>query len=252
MVPAVWHMVEKLGSHVGKQGRLATKTTKAAQSTWPEAPPGLTKFKPLKRNKVQQEANDLLAPTWTIIPEDIQGKLQALSIGPAKPDEPELTDLLKTHMAVLPQQVQDAVTKLTTPEPITEREIAAKLKSQVTDLKNLSIRNTQLQTKIDNVKAQYASQVQDTQDLQVKLTDGQKALKALSEDYVKAVNQSPAPVDLTEPTGQPEQIPTLNLLRIDWASPLLRSKRPNFMGCLGGPIRTLMIQQSAGKLRLRH
>ena len=61
--------------------------------------------------------------------------------------------LLKTHMRALPQQAQELVSKLTTPEPITERDIAGKLKGQVTELKNTSIRKNQLQVKVDGVKA---------------------------------------------------------------------------------------------------
>ena len=93
-------------------------------------------------------------------------------------------------MAALPQAVQEVVTKLTQPIPDTEKEIAQKLKTQVTDLKTISIRKTQLQTKLDQVKAQYASMLQDMQDLQSKLTDGQQRLKTLSEQYMKAVNQT--------------------------------------------------------------
>ena len=44
---------------------------------WLESPPGLTKIKPLKRTKVQQEATQLL---WTTLPEDTQTKIQALGI----------------------------------------------------------------------------------------------------------------------------------------------------------------------------
>ena len=89
--------------------------------------------------------------------DDTQTKLQALGVGPTQPEEPQLKDALKPHMESLPQQVQDlVVTKLTTPEPCTEREIAAKLKGQVSELKNMSIKKTQLQTKIDHVKSQYA------------------------------------------------------------------------------------------------
>ena len=93
-----------MSSHLGKgkgQGRPTGKTLMNPASQWPEPPPGLTKFKPLKKNKVQQEATELLASTWTVLPENIQNKLQALGIGPNKPEEPELTDLLKTHMAHL-------------------------------------------------------------------------------------------------------------------------------------------------------
>ena len=79
-------------------------------------------------------------------------------------------------MDALPPQVQQIVNKLAAPEPCTEREIATKLKGQVTELKTLSIRKNQLQEKIDGVKAQYASLLTDMQDLQAKLADGQKAL----------------------------------------------------------------------------
>ena len=187
-------------------GRPTGKLSKA-QGSWPDAPPGLAKVKPLKISRVQQEATDLLAATWTTLTEDTQHRLQAIGIGPTKPDEPELKDVLKSHMEALPQQVQDLVTKLTTPEPCTEREIAAKLKGRVTELKNLSMRKTQLQAKIDNVKAQYAALLTDMQELQTKLTEGQQALKTLSDDYMKAVNQTPTPSQLPTAQGEAEQIP---------------------------------------------
>ena len=93
---------------------------------------------------MQQEATELLNGSWSTLPEETQIKLQALGIGP---EEPELTDILKTHMDALPPQVQQIVTKLTAPEPCTERDIATKLKGQVTDLKAMSIRKNQLQEK---------------------------------------------------------------------------------------------------------
>ena len=105
------------------------------------------------------------------------------------------------------ENTQEVVTKLTTPEPCTEREIAAKLKGRVTELKNLSMKKTQLQGRIDQVKTQYATLLTDMQDLQVKLTEGQQALKCLSEEYMKAVNQTPAPAELPSTSGEGEQIP---------------------------------------------
>ena len=187
-------------------GKPTGKLTKAARQ-WPEAPPGLPKVRPLKISKMQQEATDLLATTWTTLTEDTQTRLQALGIGPQKPEEPELKDVLKSHMESLPQQVQDLVNKLTTPEPCTEKEIAGKLKGRVTELKNLSMRKTQLQAKIDNVKAQYAALLTDMQELQTKLTEGQQSLKSLSDDYMKAVNQTPTPSELPAAHGEAEQIP---------------------------------------------
>ena len=128
---------------------------------------------------MQQEATDLLSTSWSTLPEETQTRLQALGIGPSKPEEPELTDIL-----------QQIVTKLTAPEPCTEREIATKLKGQVTQLKTLSIRKNQLEEKIDGVKAQYASLLTDMQNLRSKLADGQKALHQLAQDYMKMAVES--------------------------------------------------------------
>ena len=84
----------------------------------------------------------------------------------------------------------------------------------------MSVKKTQLQAKIDQVKSQYGSLLKDTQELQSKLAEGLTTLKTLSEDYMKAVNQTPAPEDLTEPRVKVNRFPwQLNLLSIAWASP---------------------------------
>ena len=88
-----------------------------ANQQWLESPPGLSKMKPLKRSKVQQEATELLSTSWASLPEETQTKLQAFGIGPSKPEEPELKDLLKTHMDALPQQVQQTCLLYTSPSP---------------------------------------------------------------------------------------------------------------------------------------
>ena len=97
-------------------GKPANKANNGSRN-WPEPPPGLSKLKPLKRTKVQQEATELLSTAWTSLSEDTQTKLQAIGIGPRKPEEPQLQEVLKSHMQSLPPQVQDLVNKLTTPEP---------------------------------------------------------------------------------------------------------------------------------------
>lgn len=115
--------------------------------------------------------SDLLASTWDVIPESIQPKLQALGLGPQQPEEPELTDLLKTHTALRQavrggQQTDQALCQRL------RKTLRPSSKTQVTDLKTISIRKTQLQSKLDQVKSQYAALLQDMQDLQIKLTDG--------------------------------------------------------------------------------
>ena len=87
------------------------------------------------------------------------------------------------------------VTKLTQPLPDTEKELAQKLKAQVGDLKTVSIKKNQLQTKLDQIKSQYAAMLQDMQELQTRLTEGQQRLKQLSDQYMK-VTQTPLPTGL--------------------------------------------------------
>ena len=53
------------GKGYGKPCNRAT-----GNQTWLESPPGLTKIGPLKKSKVQQEATDLLASSWTALSEE--------------------------------------------------------------------------------------------------------------------------------------------------------------------------------------
>ena len=181
-----WPVLKVTQGGTGKgQGRPA-KTDMSRNTTWLDTPPGLDKLKPLKKTKIQKEATELLEPVWSAMSSELQDKLQHLGIGPKKPPEPDLHEMLKTHMASLPAQVQEVVTRLTAPAPVSEQDIAIKLKGQVSDLKNLSMKKTQLQEKLDQTKAQYQTLLHEMQELQQKLTDGQQALKLISEDYMTA------------------------------------------------------------------
>lgn len=125
-----WPTPKSTGKGKG-QGDRGKQTMHPQTTSWPrktyqealmDTPPGLTKLRPLKKGKDQQAAAELLASTWDVIPEGIQGKLQPLGLGPPPQEEPELTDLLKTHMAALPQAVQEVVTKMTQQGPDTEKD----------------------------------------------------------------------------------------------------------------------------------
>ena len=116
--------------------------------------------------------------------------------GPPQPEEPGLAEVLQTHLNALPQAVQDVVNKLNQPIPDTEKALAQKLKTQVTELKTISMKKAQLQTKLGQIKSQYASMLQDMQEHQTRLNEGQKKLKTLSEQYMQAVNKTPMPAEL--------------------------------------------------------
>ena len=167
----------------------------------------MNQLKPLKKNKNQQSAAELLATTWDVIPNEIQGKLAALGLGPPTPAEPGLTEILQTHLNALPQPVQDIVNKLSQPIPATEKDLAQKLKTQVTELKTISMRKAQLQVKLDQTKSQYAAMLQDMQEHQTRLNEGQQKLKTLSEQYMQAVNKTPLPDALASPEDAELPIP---------------------------------------------
>lgn len=208
----------------------------APRRLWGE--PHLSKFKPLKRTKIQREATDLLEGSCPGTFADIQEKLQSLAIGPIKPPEPDLTEMLKTHMASLPTQVQEVVTRLTAPEPITEKDIAIKLKGQVSELKNLSIKKTQLQERLDTTKAQYQTLLNEMQELQQKLNAGQKTLKQTSEECTQAVNKDPAPSEL-ENSMEVEPLPAAwRHLSPIWVCPFRTNKKPSCMVFSNDPTRT--------------
>ena len=215
-----------------------------------DTPPGLNKPRPLRRPKDQQQAAELLTATWDVIPDSIQTKLQALGLGPQPQEEPGLTDLLKTHMSALPQEVQAVVTRLlTAPLPQTEKEIAQQLKQQVTEMKNQSIRKNQLQTKLDQVKSQYAAMLQDMQDIQTKLNEGQQKLKELSDKYMAAVNQTPKPEELNREAATAEPIPmAVESFVTSLGISLTEEQRSQLHGLLkSAPTRREKIQQNAGK-----
>ena len=94
-----------------------------------DKPPGLQKLKPLKKTMPTQAANEILASTWDVIPAEAQSKLQTLGFGPPPQEEP----ILQTHLKELPQAVQDVVNKMHQPIPDTEKALAQKLKTQVTE-----------------------------------------------------------------------------------------------------------------------
>ena len=209
-----WWVIQKSngkGKGQGHSNKLNPTTKgwprKSYQEALMDTPPGLNRPRPLRRPKDQQQAAELLTANWEAIPQTIQSKLQALGLGPQPQEEPGLTDILKTHMTSLPPEVQAVVTKLTTPIPQTEKEIAQQLKNQVTDLKNQSIKKTQLQVKLDQAKSHYAAMLQDMQDIQARLNEGQQKLKQLSDQYMAAVNQAPKPEDLTQEPAASEPIP---------------------------------------------
>ena len=112
-------------------------------------PPGLPVSKAPRPAKLEQSAADILAPAWSSLDEGMRSKLIQLGIDPSpKVDEPDLQSVLKENMASLPAPVKELVERLTKPQPETEKDMASRLKQQVTTLRDLSLKKQALQQKI--------------------------------------------------------------------------------------------------------
>lgn len=90
--------------------------------------------------------SDLLTTSWSSLDSKLQQQLEQLGIRPPPPSpEPDLTDVLKENLSQLLTAVKELVEKITKPPPETERDMAMKLKAQVSTLRDLSHRK-QVQT----------------------------------------------------------------------------------------------------------
>ena len=137
-------------------GGSSRSPTRPKAKQWPVAPPPGLHTRPPKATKIQKATAAILAPAWTTLGKALQDKLQELGISPPPPTpEPDLTEVLVENMAQLPPTVRDLVEKLTRPSPPTEKDVASKLKSQVTLLKDLSHKKATLQGRIDSTKKAY-------------------------------------------------------------------------------------------------
>lgn len=130
-------------------------------------------------------ATDLLTASWTTLDPKLQQQLESLGIKPPEPNpEPDLTDVLKENMSQLPTAVKELVEKITRPPPETERDMAQKLKAQVSILRDLSHRKQVLQNKLDQAKKTYGDMLEEMKGIQTKLEAEQGALNSTSAAYM--------------------------------------------------------------------
>lgn len=123
--------------------------------------------------------------------ENMRSKLVELGINPApKPNEPDLTDVLKENLASLPAPVKELVERITKPQPETEKDMAARLKQQVTTLRDISQKKQQLQLKIDNTKKHYQDLLEEMKTLQTRLEQEQSSLNTISTAYLTKVSST--------------------------------------------------------------
>ena len=170
-------------------------------------PPGLGQ-KPVKLTKIQKATGEALAPAWSSLDPALQQRLQDLGIQPPPPSPgPDLKDVLVENMAQLPPQVRELVEKLTKPSPPTEKDIASKLKTQVSLLKDLSHKRTQLQQKIDHTKRSYQDLLDEMKSIQGRIETEQQALTATSASYMTMVNSAKADLEVLPDAEAGDPVP---------------------------------------------
>ena len=178
---------------------------KTSRSVTP--PPGLWKHGS-RPSKVQKLTGELLASSWDKFDSALQQKLTEIGISPPPPSpEPDLQDVLRDNLAQLPAPVKELVEKITKPQPPTEKDVANKLKHQVSSLRDLSHRKQHLQSKIDATKKAFQDLLNEMKLIQTKIEQEQTELNNTSTAYMTLVSKQPDPVLLVEDAEMKDPVP---------------------------------------------
>ena len=138
------------------QGFAPRSPTPRVQTRSVTPPPALWKGSTNRSTKVQKLTGEILASSWDKLDPGLQQKLTEIGVTPPAPTpEPDLQEVLRDNLAQLPAPVKELVEKITKPQPTTEKDVANKLKQQVSTLRDLSHRKQTLQNKIDATKKSY-------------------------------------------------------------------------------------------------
>ena len=200
---AVRHFVAETSARICSEVRLARwKTTRSVTP-----PPGLWKNNS-RPSKVQKLTGELLASSWNKLDPGLQQKLTEIGISPPPPSpEPDLQDVLRDNLAQLPAPVKELVEKITKPQPPTEKDVANKLKQQVSSLRDLSHRKQTLQSKIDATKKAFQDLLNEMKLIQTKIEQEQAELNNTSTAYMTLVTKQPDPVHLVEDAEMKDPVP---------------------------------------------
>ena len=172
-------------------------------------PPGLGSTRTSKLSHVHKATTDLLRSSWTTLDSKLQQQLEQLGIKPTPPsaDPDDLTHVLKENMAQLPTAVKELVERITKPPPETEKDMALKLKAQVSALRDLSHRKMVLQQKLDTAKKAYGDMLEEMKGIQSKLEAEQGALNSTSATYMEMVKTTKPVVELQDGDAMEDTVP---------------------------------------------
>ena len=150
-----------------------------------DTPPGLPGK--VKKDKTYRDMEVMAQKHWEHLPEEFRSTLQSMGLGKREDTKPpELADILKEHIDLLPDTIKAQVEKIVKPTvEITPKTEALKLKATAGHLRDLTHKKAQIQTKVDTLKDQYKQALQELQDIQLEVERIQKELKDTTEQYAK-------------------------------------------------------------------
>ena len=148
-----------------------------------------------------EETQETLRALYATAGEDQKELLQKLGFEAPQEPTPDLTELLKKHIAQLPPAVREAVEE-PPPEPLSAQEqltdTSRKYKEATTELRLLITRKSALQLKLDRRKKAYNDMLRDMQALDATLKAKQDTVTNLQAELQSSVAAA------TVPGGGPE------------------------------------------------
>ena len=195
------------------QGYAARSPTPRNNARWKNRrsltpPPGLWNGAGPRTSKLQKQTGDLLLSSWDKLDSTLQQKLTELGIAPPTTNpEPDLKDVLRDNLSQRPGPVKELVERITKPQPPTEKDVAIKLKQQVSTLRDLSHRKQTLQSKIDATKKAFQELLDEMKSIQSKIEQEQAELNTTSTAYMSLVSKQPDPVQLSEDADMKDPVP---------------------------------------------
>ena len=184
----MWTGLDKACTRLLGQEVTLTEKVRASPETF-DSSSRIGGHKGARQHQVHKATTNLLTASWTTLDSKLQSQLEQLGIKPPGPSpEPDLTDVLKENLSQLPTAVKELVEKITRPPPESERDMAQKLKAQVSTLRDLSHRKQVLQQKLDQAKKTYGDMLEEMKGIQTKLEAEQGAVNTTSSAYMALVN----------------------------------------------------------------
>ena len=134
----------------------------------------------------------IVQQNWASLPEACRDAFKAAGINfDEAEEEPSLIEMLKPHLATLPETVRQHVEREAGVPAPKEVDLTKKLKVAVGQIRDLSARKTALQGKADQAKTTYKALLEELKGVTDAIEKSQKELSEVSKEYGTLLAASP-------------------------------------------------------------